>query len=260
MLSTVLSAARPSAAARAAEQLPRVPAVRGGARVLAGHRRVPRRHGGGQAPDLLEEAEERAARDEPRARRIGEVVESSRSASSRPALRAGGRALRGHRQAPRRDPGVHAGRPLGAGARDARQLGPKVERECRRRKRSMSERAPRRTWSTGQRREGIEAYAKGRGAAPRGRRAAGGAHAVKYATLHGAALIQQGVHRRGQGLRDARYRAAERGDVPPAGEGDPLSSGDYDGGEVDSKSTRGMRCGRCCRRWCRTCGSRATRR
>jgi len=127
----------------------------------------------------------------------------------------------------------------------AKSVGPKMEREVTEaHKRSMSETgAADDLVYSGNVAEGIEAYAqKGDWAKCLEVAQQQGAHMlVKYATLHGAALIQQGVFtgaaqvfaKYGTAVQNvAMYRRLAK---------EILAAGDYDGGEVDSKSTRGLK-------------------
>jgi intraflagellar transport protein 172 len=126
----------------------------------------------------------------------------------------------------------------------ARQVGPKVERDVAEAyKRSMSETgAAADLVHSGNVAEGIEAYAqKGEWEKCREVAQQQGAHMlVKYATLHGAALIQQNVFS-GAAKIFATYGTSPQ-NVPMYRRlaKEILATGDYDGGEVDSKSTRGL--------------------
>ena len=126
----------------------------------------------------------------------------------------------------------------------AKQVGPKVEREVSEaHRRSMSESgAAEDLVHSGNVSEGIEAYAqKGDWTKCLEVAQQQGSHMlVKYATLHGAALIQQSAFTAAAKVfatygtapqNVAMYRRVAR---------EILSTADYDGGEEDSKSTRSM--------------------
>ena len=132
-------------------------------------------------------------------------------------------------------------------ARDlARQMGPKVEKEVTEaHRRSMAETgAAEDLVHSGNVAEGIEAYAQ-KGDWDKCREVAEqhGAHMlVKYATLHGAALIQQSTFA-GAAKIFATYGTATTGNNVSMYRRlakEILATGDYDGGEVDTKSTRSI--------------------
>jgi len=132
-------------------------------------------------------------------------------------------------------------------ARDlARQVGPKVEKEVTEaQRRSMQETgAAEDLVHSGNVAEGIEAYAQ-KGEWDKCREVAEqqGPHMlVKYATLHGAALIQQATFS-GAAKVFATYGTATSGNNVAMYRRlakEILATGDYDGGEADTKSTRSI--------------------
>ena len=126
----------------------------------------------------------------------------------------------------------------------AKQMGPKMEREVQQaHKHSMAEtgNAEDLVYS-GNVSEGIEAYAqKGDWTKCLEVAQQQGPHMlIKYATLHGAALIQQGVFT-GAAQVFAKYGTATQNVAMYRRLAkEILATGDYDGGEADNKSTRGL--------------------
>lgn len=63
---------------------------------------------------------------------------------------------------------------------------------------------------------------------------------VKYATLHGAALIQQGVWNQAAKVFATHGTSPQNVAMYRRLAKEILATGDYDGGEADNKSTRGL--------------------
>jgi len=127
----------------------------------------------------------------------------------------------------------------------AKSIGPKVERDvAERHRKALSESgAAEDLVHRGNVQEGIEVYAQKEdwGKCLELAQQQGSHMLVKYATLHGAALIQQGAFtaaalvfaKYGTAVHNVKmYRRLAK---------EILASGDYDGGETDGKSTRSLR-------------------
>ena len=127
----------------------------------------------------------------------------------------------------------------------AKQVGPKVERDvAEAHKRSLAESgAAEDLVHSGNLAEGIEVYAQ-KGDWTKCLEVAQhqGSHMlIKYATLHGAALIQQGAFTTAAQIFSKYGTAVQNVAMYRRLAKEILATGDYDGGEVDTKSTRSLK-------------------
>merc|ERR1719482_111046 len=129
----------------------------------------------------------------------------------------------------------------------ARQMGPKGEREVteQHRRAMTTTGAAEDLVHSGNVAEGIEAYAQ-KGEWDKCREVAEqqGPHMlIKYATLHGAALIQQATFSGAAKVFATYGTSTSQSNIPMyrrLAKEILADSGDYDGGEVDNKSTRAL--------------------